>query len=299
MKQTGKMDQEPWLLRNVEGVLVGVIVVALVVAAIPLALYLVHFFGLPLSDDNSIWGSFGSYVSGTLGSVLNFFALAALALTLWFQSVTFRQNAKALEAERRSSADRDFERAFFELLRLYSDIVRSIDLRKPLTSQITAQGRDCFKTFYSRLGAAYKKMRKPYEFDPLKLTADTVNGQTSPPNARPPESELLRAAYREFFGDNQHEIGHYFRTLYRIFKFLNDSDRPEETKRSYAGIVRAQLSTYEAALLFYNCLADVGEKFKPYVEQYALLENLDTTELIDEAEHKSLYQPSAFGTVNL
>ena len=55
-------------------------------------------------------------------------------------------------------------------------------------------------------------------------------------------------------------------------------------------MVRAQLSKYELLLLYYNCLSDVGEKFRPLVERYDLLKMVNTTELLDEA-HMGRYRP--------
>ena len=63
----------------------------------------------------------------------------------------------------------------------------------------------------------------------------------------------------------------------------------------YTNLIRAQLSSYELALLFYNCLGDIGrEKFKSLVEEYALLQNMPDEILLD-VSHKELYDERAFG----
>ena len=70
-------------------------------------------------------------------------------------------------------------------------------------------------------------------------------------------------------------LDHYFRHLYRIFKFINDADQtliPNDKKYEYASIVRATLSEYELVLLFYNGFSH--PKFKGLIEEYALLNNL-------------------------
>ena len=56
-------------------------------------------------------------------------------------------------------------------------------------------------------------------------------------------------------------------------KFVDEST--VKNKDQYAGILRAQLSSCELALLFYNALHPVGDKLKPHVERYAMLDNLD------------------------
>lgn len=53
---------------------------------------------------------------------------------------------------------------------------------------------------------------------------------------------------------------HYFRHLYRIFKYINTTDLIDHNERyQYACIVRSQLSDYELIMLFFNCLSDNGK----------------------------------------
>ena len=87
-------------------------------------------------------------------------------------------------------------------------------------------------------------------------------------------------------------MSHYFRTLYHIIKFVDKSTI--ENKKQYTSIVRAQLSSYEQVMLFYNCLHDNGnEKFKPLIEKYSLFKNLDTS-LIFNQQHLDEYEDSAY-----
>lgn len=74
---------------------------------------------------------------------------------------------------------------------------------------------------------------------------------------------------------------HYFRHLYHIFKFIDNStflDKSEDdiTERyKYASILRATLSPYELVWLFYNGLSRYGkDKFKHLIEKYSLLKNI-------------------------
>ena len=73
---------------------------------------------------------------------------------------------------------------------------------------------------------------------------------------------------------------------------MRDSDIDD--KQFYAQLVRAQLSSQEQLLLFYNCLHPVGENFKPLIEEFEMLEHLPKDRLLDEA-HVKLYNPPAFG----
>lgn len=89
---------------------------------------------------------------------------------------------------------------------------------------------------------------------------------------------------------------HYFRHLYRIFKFVATSNLiKEEDRYEYASIVRAQLSRYELIWLYYNGLSMYGkDKFKPYIEKFALLKNLRTDMLVLGLNTEIEYSVSAF-----
>ena len=59
-------------------------------------------------------------------------------------------------------------------------------------------------------------------------------------------------------------------------------------------MVRATLSQFELALLFYNGLSENGEKFQPLIEKFGLLENFDRDVLYKKQEDERLYDPKAF-----
>lgn len=88
---------------------------------------------------------------------------------------------------------------------------------------------------------------------------------------------------------------HYFRHLYRIFKYVDSTELIEDNERyDYACIVRSQLSDYELVMLFYNCLTANGRaKFKPLIEKYSIFNNL-REELLAKREHKKEYSEKAY-----
>lgn len=167
-----------------------------------------------------------------------------------------------------------FENTFFQLLRLHNDIVNSIDLVRVGSAVVTARGRDCFRVFYSQFR---KRWQEEHEAD-----------------AAPGPLERIRKTYHRFYPVIEPEAGHYFVTLYNLIKFIDSSAVAD--KKRYTNLVRAHLSSYEVALLFYSCLSEKGAtKFKPLVERYGLLKMLPHDELLDPA-HSALYEPGAFGS---
>jgi hypothetical protein len=171
-----------------------------------------------------------------------------------------------------------FENTFFQLLTLFNSIVNSLDLRKSSAkTDVISTGRDCFEIFYKRLVGFLKNSKQHI---PNYNIIDA------------PIEEVLKA-FDEFYRQNRSDMSHYFRTIYHIIKFVDRSE--VANKRQYIAIVRAQLSSYEQILLFYNCLHENGkQKFKPMIESYALFKNIDDSLLINE-DHMSEYKQSAYG----
>src|SRR5690606_14728030 len=105
--------------------------------------------------------------------------------------------------------------------------------------------------------------------------------------------EQVVKGYHLVYDKNKADLSHYFRTIYHIFKFIDESKVID--KKRYASIARAQLSSYEQVLLFYNCLHQNGkEKFKPLIEKFSLFKNIDRN-LIFSLEHLKEYDDNAFG----
>lgn len=110
--------------------------------------------------------------------------------------------------------------------------------------------------------------------------------------------EITQSKYNRFYAYHQIHLGHYYRTLFHIFKFIDRSN--VEDKEFYAHLVRAQLSDQQVLLLFYNCFSDEGKGFKELVENYGLLKHIPDNSLPDDKGGKSsllrtYYKDSAYG----
>lgn len=65
------------------------------------------------------------------------------------------------------------------------------------------------------------------------------------------------------------------RTLYRLIKWIDESDLSNKEKFDYIGIVRSQVSATEFLVLFLNGLTERGRKFLPLINKYAFFDNFD------------------------
>ena len=174
---------------------------------------------------------------------------------------------KEFQQQNANMRDQIYDNTFFHMLSSLGETIEAIDLYDKVGKRTT--GRDCFRVFFDRLGRSYNKNKKEKN-GPLK-TFDKLN--------------------EEFFAQVGHEFGHYFRFLYNFFRFL---DQNESTQVYHRKILRAFLSDYELALIFYNCRTKDGTNFKQYIEKYELFDNLPMGLLLDK-DHVNFYNAEAYG----
>ena len=178
----------------------------------------------------------------------------------------------------------DFKSSFFELLKMHSEIVNSIVIRKGIKEEYF--GQECFDHMLRSLKNKYNNG------DPARRMF-WDNMSPLPPDKM---KEEINVIYEEFFAEYQPYVGPYFRHLYQVVKLVDQSDflKEFEAKKFYTNLIRAQLSSDELGLFFYNCLSDRGAKFKDLVEKYALFKDM-SFEVLLNAEHRNLYAPGAYG----
>lgn len=223
-------------------------------------------------------GPWGDFFGGVLNPVLTFLTFFGVLITIVLQKIELsltrdelERSANALESQIGAIEKQSFESTFFQMLSLHNNIVNSIDLYN-LDTERNTQGRDCFRVFYSRLRRTYHEINKKY------------TGTRT-------EDEIIETSYKIFWRDYQLELGHYYRYLYNIIKFIEMGPYRNE---HYIKLVRAQLSDQELLLLFYNCLSPQGKNFKFYAEEFSLFDNMPDGRLLD-SNHKDRFDPTAFG----
>ncbi|SDM78338.1 putative phage abortive infection protein [Maricaulis salignorans] len=218
-------------------------------------------------------GTFGD-MFGAANALFSGFALAGVIYAILLQRSEISVARKELRHTRDILSDQqdhlrkqNFEGTFFQLLRILTEITAQIDLA---SAKSVTSGKDALKVFHERALSCVlptaQKLAGGHDFD---------------------------EGYKTFYQQNGHELGHYFRTLYNIIKFIDQSD--VQNKNFYTNLVRAQLSDREAALLYLNGLSTHGsEKFKPLIERYKLLKNVDKKHFI-HSEVRARYDDAAFG----
>ncbi|WP_338416750.1 putative phage abortive infection protein [uncultured Sphaerotilus sp.] len=205
-------------------------------------------------------GEFGDFFGGVLNPILTFLMFIGLIITIIVQKTElaltrkeFSRTATSLHEQSESSKRQVFETTFFNLLKLHADTLESLKFNDKLLCSIInahqedSSGRAVFSSILSWMGN------------------DSGN------------IHLSHERYKSFQDFENHIVGHYFRGLYQILKFINYSTLSKEEKENYSRILRAQLSADELALLYFNCLCssvDTGQ-FKCLLIEFKMLEHLN------------------------
>ena len=239
--------------------------------------------GLFFNSDFGV-NEFGD-MYGSLNTLFSGLAFSGVIISIFLQSAELKatreeMKAQVVQFEQQTEAMQKqvFESSFFSMINLHNTISSNL--------------------------------RNENKFEDLfrKLVSFTKNPSCLGKNIH----EHLRKTYDVFMAVEYSNIGHYFRYVYQIMKFINSSSLNANDKVIYMNILRAQLSNYELMLLFVNCQCyKRSDKFRKLVEEYGFFEHIYDSDLkfllnamneykVPEeyyqlGEMKMLYSPKAFG----
>ena len=224
---------------------------------------------------NSWWidftdtGQIGDTIGGIMGP---FVAIAAAGLTF----IAFWVQYKANIQQRHDIAIERFESNLFEMIHIQQEITNGLVLEynNKGNQLVVKHGREVFSCLYEEMETRYT-YRGGSEISTLKK-ALAADGDL--------KSHLFVVRPLWF-------LDHYFRHLYRIFKYIDEGGDKlidEDKKHEYAAIVRATLSPYELVLLYYNGFSH--PRFQTLIEKFALLNNLRWKLLADVDEVQNVFE---------
>tara|TARA_B100001750_G_scaffold196625_2_gene168886 strand:+ start:359 stop:1201 length:843 start_codon:yes stop_codon:yes gene_type:complete len=234
--------------------------------------------------ESSEKGSFGD-TYGALNTLFSGFAFLGVIYAILLQRKELklqreelrdtreelRGSKEAQQALQKTQEIQRFENTFFNLLNLYDHLVKSIEI---------GGGNNI------RVG------KKAFEWIASMITNGGPFGYNEIPTMK-----SYMDNYCQQYDSYPSQLAHYYRTLYRIFFYINNSELEQIDKQKYAKIIRAQLSNDEIILLFFNGQTELGAKFSQYIEKYELLNNGDFSFLPREYKHIILqaYSKQAYG----
>ena len=254
-------------------------------------------------------GQFGDKF-GAVNALFSGLAFAGIIITLLLQRRDLSETRSAMGHER-------FDNTFFQLLNLHIDI----------TIRLTAKGRTgigafegfaehiktCDVNFYAF--AALQKISRdkvrtikdegliPPKNYPELTAADITNLEQSllqgvgafdnylDTSIQMHEAKIV-SAYTKSCVEYIDYFSHYFRNLYHILKFIDESKLiSDDDKKTYSKYVRSQLSDIELICIFYNSISNIAlpgrehmelgyPKMQVYLNKFDILQNMNPRSII-------------------
>lgn len=240
------------------------------------------------STDFTERGTFGD-MFGFANAMFTGFSVVGLLYTILLQRKDINKQREDLKKQTDFLHVQNFENTFFQMLNLFNSIIESTEMNSE--GRPTERGRKVFnliREFNSSVLIGYWRSSKIVEEEILENGIELAKQNITDYYTK----EYLANIYDKTYSKYGDILGHYFRTYYHIIKLIDRTDGIN--KQQYISIARAQLSKSEQILLFFNCLHSNGkDKFKPLVEEYHLLHNIDSS-LLESERYLKFYAESAY-----
>lgn len=200
------------------------------------------------------FGEFGDFVGGVANPLLALLGFLALLYTIRLQlnelslsrdelrltRSELKRSASALEMQNASLERQRLSQAFFDLFEMYKSVVSEIE-------HGSGETRRTGKSALARKANGYSPYAymtdSPWSIDSILKTHENQND----------------------------DLGSYYRIIYRILSFLSETGAPADF---FADMFRAQLTTAELHLLFFNCISDVGRPMQKFANQFEIFDNM-------------------------
>ena len=280
------------LSENAEGILVGVLAVAVLAAVVVGGCYAFCFWGEPLSSDPASWGQLGDYLGGVLNPVFGFLSVFALLVALVLQTrelklsreslklsqeelkLTREEQAKAAEAlalQNKAIHQQSFEQTFFSMLRLLSDLLDGVVFRNPTMDILPSRpikGRSALRSISDTLK--------------LQIERGDISGSSS---------DFIATTLGEILCSSPQYVGlsEYARTLTVILDYLDAAE--VEAGEIYPKLLRSQMDREEVLFVYFLCFVEGWEGTKRSVERYGLLANIDPVRIPPQSSHPFRRKP--------
>ena len=259
-----------------------------IIAAIILAVlfFLNQTYDRSLPVDTGIFGTYGDFIGGVLGTIIALYSAYLLIKTL----------------QNQATINKDIEKTNASVVTTNESIVAANAKADAAAQQQYYQNAlQIFDGKFSRFFDAYQKAISAYEHDPLKgraaferIARFFIDGEFDNNNDYKRRCASATDDYLEFYAEHQAEMSVHFRMLYLLVTLISKSELEEDDKVEYAKLVRGQMSNAEMLIVRYNCHSPYGEKMQPYCNQYNLTKHLSVTSLLEfKVYRKAIEQDDA------
>lgn len=235
--------------------------------------------------DESKMGEFGDFIGGIVGTLVALVGIILyyVALTEQRKDIKINQEALNLQIGALNHQVDEFKAQKEEL----------ISTRKIYEQQNkTMRNQQFDSNFYSLLNVCISIKNNLNEnsvsHDFFLELYDQLNKDvvTEPTDSYIDSNNKTIEAYTNLYLKNRGKLSPYFKTIYRVIKFVDESDLiKEDEKVFYCKIIRSQISDNELLVLYYNYHSIYGTKAQSLILKYNMLKHIQRLSKIEFEKH--------------
>lgn len=219
---------------------------------------------------SDVWGQFGDFIGGILGTFIAYIGIRLLVGTLNAQRDANKTASKSCEDNKKVFIQQQFDDNFNTLLKLYEETIESY------SADTSKRGREEMHFFAEKLQKEINPTGKIYS-DRVSVAAEGFN--------------------QKFYIPHRVVASVHFRTLYQLFQLIRESEIEEGKKVLYAKMLRGRMSEDELLLLRYNCHCSYGKKMQTNINRFNLLKHLPILSLIEFKKWREKFNEGGFVNV--
>lgn len=254
-----------------------ILICILISGGILLLFFLNREYGCEYPVDNGLFGTYGDFIGGVVGTIVAFYSAFLLVKTLQSQE---NVNQSVIETNN-SIIDSNNKTSIASGKELYNTLL-----------EVFNNKFDRFMTCYQNAIDNYVLEknnevltgRKAFE----KIASEFINNDFTNNNDYLRRTQSAISEYMDFYSNNRLYLAVHFRMLYLLTSLVSTSGLETNDKVLYAKLIRGQLSESEMTMLRYNCHSEYGVKMQKYCNEFNLIKHLPVMQLLEFKMHYNL-----------
>lgn len=258
-----------------------------------LAVFIVSFlffcahrtYNLHSPIDETVWGTFGDFIGGIVGTIIAYISVRLLVKTLREQIKANRETTRANAANRRVYDFQQFNELFSTLFNLYRNTIanygRDFSLQNPKDGSAPSDGAPVENDAWASVGL----------FSIVKGIQDYGKATIKSKSFQERQMEAIEC-FDSFYVKYFSVATVHFRVLYRLLDLLDNASISEKQRTSVSKILRCQLSKEELFLMRYNCSSNYGKNARVLINRYNMLKHLPFMDLLEMSYLNGLLEDS-------
>jgi hypothetical protein len=203
------------------------------------------------------------------------------------QQIEIRHAQGQTSITRLELKEQRFENTFFLMLQFQNEILSVMDFKAQ--GKEISKGRDVFRTYYRQLRNKCLKIKREAYIRRKGLDPHVAMEQSKFKHEMISFSDVL-SAYVHMYDKREGDLGHYFRNLYNIIRYVSDSLGIAD-KEKYFKILIGMLSSYELIHLYYYARSEKAPAdLAKLLKDYKFIDQMPKRLMIDRG-HESIAYP--------